>query len=88
MRDSFVSQPDGSLYRGGLYRPRVEATGSGPGDAATVAFNDTLTMLGVNNVQDAIVLICTALGGAPGPGPTGSALDFTLSSNSGLLGAL
>ena len=46
---------------------RVTVTGAE--NAAALAFNDALTMLGVDNVQDAIVAIVALIGGGPGPDP-------------------
>lgn len=41
----------------------------GTGDAAQTAFNDALTMLGVDNVQDAIVALYALIGSGPMPEP-------------------
>jgi putative DNA primase/helicase len=47
----------------------------------------TLTMLGVNNVQDAIVALYELIGSGP-PAPSGGVLDFSNPANSALIGAL
>lgn len=60
---------------------------SGGGSAAATTFDDTLTMLGVGNVQDAIVALYALIGGGPAPSP-GGALDFSNPINSALIGAL
>ena len=46
----------------------------GTGDAAQTAFNDALTMLGVDNVQDAIVALYALIGSGPLPDPGGNLL--------------
>lgn len=59
----------------------------GGGSAATTTFDDALTMLGVGNVQDAIVALYALIGGGPAPDPGGQ-LDFSNPINSALIGAL
>ena len=64
----------------------------GPGEAGLIAFNDTLTMLGVDNVQDAIVALYALIGSGPidppDPDPVGGAFDFSTPNNSALIGVL
>lgn len=60
--------------------------------AAQTAFNDALTMLGVDNVQDAIVALYALIGSGPidppDPDSAPGVLDFTIPENSALIGAL
>lgn len=42
---------------------------AGPNTANLIAFNDALTALGVDNVQDAIVALYALIGGGPSPTP-------------------
>jgi hypothetical protein len=59
----------------------------GAANAASLSFDDTLTMLGVDNVQDAIVALYELIGSGP-PAPSGGVLDFSNPANSALIGAL
>lgn len=62
----------------------------GPGGASTAAklsFDDTLTALGVDNVQDAIVALYALIGATP-PVPAPVLLSGALSGSSALAGAL
>lgn len=61
--------------------------GGGAGSAAQLSYDDTLTILGVDNVQDAIVALYDLI--ANGQPPSGGgALDFSHPANSALIGAL
>lgn len=63
---------------------RVDRVVVGARTAREIAFDDTLTMLGVDNVQDAIVALYALIGSVPPPDPDPVAF---WTSNPGLLGA-
>lgn len=77
---------------GGVIVSRVSSAvvvraGSTAADASLIAFNDALTMLGVDNIQDAIVALHALIGSGPQPDPSG-AFDFSIPANSALIGVL
>lgn len=57
--------------------------GPAAGEAGQVSFDDALTALGVDNVQDAIVALFELIGS--GVGPPGGQFDFSKPANSALI---